>query len=191
MLATTACRLARGLRGARIGRLGAARALATGASRPLGAWSLGGLGPARPAPMLDDDSLSPAQLEAALLAEIDEAVRAANEAVALDESVAAMQMLAIVGRLPGGDDGGGSGAPAPAPAGGGDAAPPAAALELPGAAPPAEGLQAKGKKGWRTYQPSVISRKRTHGFLRRMKHHSGRNTIRRRQRHGRWRVSVT
>ena len=73
----------------------------------------------------------------------------------------------------------------------GDAAPPAAALELPGAAPPAEGLQAKGKKGWRTYQPSVISRKRTHGFLRRMKHHSGRNTIRRRQRHGRWRVSVT
>ena len=157
-----ACRLARGLRGARLGRLGAARALATGAPRPLGAWSLGGLGPARPAPMLDDDSLSPAQLEAALLAEIDEAVRAANEAVALDESVAAMQMLAIVGRLPGGD-----------------AAPPAAALELPGAAPPAEGLQAKGKKGWRTYQPSVISRKRTHGFLRRMKHHSGRNTIRR------------
>ena len=51
--------------------------------------------------------------------------------------------------------------------------------------------RAKGKKGWRTYQPSVISRKRTHGFLRRMKHHSGRNTIRRRQRHGRWRVSVT
>ena len=57
-----ACRLARGLRGARLGRLGAARALATGAPRPLGAWSLGGLGPARPAPMLDDDSLSPAQL---------------------------------------------------------------------------------------------------------------------------------
>ena len=109
--------------------------------------------------MLDDDSLSPAQLEAALLAEIDEAVRAANEAVALDESVAAMQMLAIVGRLPGGGDGGGSGAPAPAPRPPAAATPRARALELLGAAPPAEGLQAKGKKGWRTYQPSVISRK--------------------------------
>ena len=188
-----ACRLARGLRGARLGRrLGAARALATGrrAARRVE--------PRRPraraagADARRRQPLARAARGAALLAEIDEAVRAANEAVALDEeSVAAMQMLAIVGRL-GGDDGGGSGAPAPAPAGGGDAAPPpAAALELPGAAPPAEGLQAKGKKGWRTYQPSVISRKRTHGFLRRMKHHSGRNTIRRRQRHRRWRVSVT
>ena len=92
---------------------------------------------------------------AALLAEIDEAVRAANEAVALDESVAAMHTHAT--------------RPAPrrrrsAAAVGPRPRPPAAAtprraaaLELPGAAPPAEGLQAKGKKGWRTYQPSVIS----------------------------------
>tara|TARA_B110001452_G_scaffold96371_1_gene79677 strand:- start:250 stop:411 length:162 start_codon:yes stop_codon:yes gene_type:complete len=28
-----------------------------------------------------------------------------------------------------------------------------------------EAIQAKSKKGWRTYQPSVLKRKRTHGFL--------------------------
>ena len=28
-----------------------------------------------------------------------------------------------------------------------------------------EEIQAKSKKGWRTYQPSVLRRKRTHGFL--------------------------
>ena len=118
-------------------------------------------------------------------------MRAANEAVALDESVAAMQMLAIVGRLLGGDDGGASERRASARRRRRRRAARRGAPRAAGAAPPAEGLQAKGKKGWRTYQPSVISRKRTHGFLRRMKHHSGRNTIRRRQRHGRWRVSVT
>jgi len=37
-------------------------------------------------------------------------------------------------------------------------------LELP-PLPSLEPLAAKGKKGWRTYQPNVLKRKRTHGFL--------------------------
>jgi len=39
------------------------------------------------------------------------------------------------------------------------------ALELPPLLPPAAPIQAKGTKGWRTYQPNVLKRKRSHGFL--------------------------
>jgi large subunit ribosomal protein L34 len=42
----------------------------------------------------------------------------------------------------------------------------------------------------RTYQPSRISRKRTHGFRARMRSHGGRATIRRRRAKGRKRLSV-
>ncbi|MCC6161446.1 MAG: 50S ribosomal protein L34 [Nitrosomonas sp.] len=42
----------------------------------------------------------------------------------------------------------------------------------------------------RTYQPSTISRKRTHGFRARMKTRSGRAIIRARRAKGRARLSV-
>ncbi|EOD38193.1 hypothetical protein EMIHUDRAFT_449031, partial [Emiliania huxleyi CCMP1516] len=52
-----------------------------------------------------------------------------------------------------------------------------------------EPLAAKGKKGWRTYQPNVLKRKRTHGFLHRMSTRAGRNTLSRRRRKGRWQIA--
>lgn len=42
----------------------------------------------------------------------------------------------------------------------------------------------------RTYQPSVIKRKRTHGFLVRMKSKGGRAVIRARRAKGRARIGV-
>ncbi len=42
----------------------------------------------------------------------------------------------------------------------------------------------------RTYQPSVTKRKRTHGFLSRMKTRSGRAIIRARRAKGRQRLAV-
>lgn len=43
----------------------------------------------------------------------------------------------------------------------------------------------------RTYQPNVLKRKRTHGFLKRMQTPGGRKVINRRRARGRWKVSVT
>lgn len=42
----------------------------------------------------------------------------------------------------------------------------------------------------RTYQPSVVRRKRTHGFLVRMRTTGGRSVIRNRRAKGRHRLSV-
>jgi len=61
-------------------------------------------------------------------------------------------------------------------------------IELPSANDSDEILQAMPK---RTYQPNRLKRKRTHGFLQRMKTKGGRKVLENRRRKGRWRVAVT
>lgn len=46
-------------------------------------------------------------------------------------------------------------------------------------------------KGVRTYQPNVLQRKRTHGFLKRLSTKAGRKTLERRVAKGRWVIAVT
>lgn len=47
-------------------------------------------------------------------------------------------------------------------------------------------FSARGKSRGNTYQPSMLKRKRTLGFLARMKTKSGRNIVKRRKLKGRW-----
>ena len=67
-------------------------------------------------------------------------------------------------------------------------APEAVPVQAPVPMPESETIIAMPK---RPYQPNRLKRKRTHGFLRRMKTPGGRKTLERRRRHGRWKVAVT